>query len=350
MLADHASKFAVQENLQLPDPAETKREWNLDVEITGKPIALDDPTKPPTTSPAIFGISRKDLKRSIDLVTLHTHTKRKHYHHLKPPPIPNMKIQHLYQALNTKRPRKTFTKKSKTKTSKQSPSRMQYSYPSVDDKSFDGELQRHLTSQLMPPPPSSAGVKYAQSLPTAASKKDMNLHKMNHMEPQPHYIPNNRLKNELLPEAGHAPPPSSPRSGRSKSMKSNYNSKYANGAGSRASSSMDHIPDPQIIFNTTSTKMETTSAVDTLPLQNSEMELPAMTSPLQLLSTAASCTPKLKVTSPVNNSSIANNQQMTQQPSTSSSSQLPSIPSAAQNPLKVIQNRAIKIIPVSFFD
>ncbi|XP_070506098.1 BRCA2-interacting transcriptional repressor EMSY [Chironomus tepperi] len=365
MLADHASKFASQENLDLPEPADTKRERNLDVEITGKPIILDDPTKPSTTTPAIFGISRKDLKRSIDLVTLHPHTKKKHYHHLKPPPVPNMKIQHLYQTLNTKRSRKTFTKKSKTKNSKQSPNRMQFSYPtslsSSDEKHFD-ELQRHLTAQLMPPPPLKLCFNQQQPLPTN-NKKDMNLLKMNHqtLEPQPHYIPNNRVKNELLPEQQHVAPTGSSR--RSKSMnvpsKSNYNSKYsANGAGSRVNSSnnnnnMDHIPDPQIIFNTMSStnmnmnmniKMEPSSVVESMPLENSDNELsPAMTSPLQLLSTAASCTPKLKVTSPVNNP-----QQSITQPSTSSVAQLPSLTTSTPNSsLKVIQNRAIKIIPAS---
>ncbi|KAL7028022.1 hypothetical protein ACKWTF_005695 [Chironomus riparius] len=359
MLADHASKFASQENFELPEPADTKRERNLDVEITGKPIMLDDPTKPSTTTPAIFGISRKDLKRSIDLVTLHPHTKKKHYHHLKPPPAPNMKIQHLYQTLNTKRSRKTFTKKSKTKNSKQSPNRMQYSYPtsmsSSDEKHFD-ELQRHLTAQLMPPPPLK--LTFNQQ-PLPINKKEMNLLKMNHqsLEPQPHYIPNNRLKNELLPEQHVAPTGSSRRS---KSMnvpsKSNYNSKYsANGAGSRVNSNnnnnMDHIPDPQIIFNTMSStnmnmniKMEPSSVVvESMPIENSENELtPSMTSPLQLLSTAASCTPKLKVTSPVNNP------QTITQPSTSCVAQLPSLSTSTPNSsLKVIQNRAIKIIPAS---
>jgi len=368
MLADHASKFASLENLELPEPVDTKRERNLDVEITGRPIILDDPTKPSTTTPAIFGISRKDLKRSIDLVTLHPHTKKKHYHHLKPPPVPNMKIQHLYQTLNTKRSRKSFTKKSKTKNSKQSPNRMQFSYPtsmsSSDEKHFD-ELQRHLTAQLMPPPPLKLSFTQ-QPLPT--NKKEMNLLKMNHqtLEPQPHYIPNNRLKNELLPEQ-HVVSTGSSR--RSKSMnvpsKSNYNSKYsANGAGSRVNnnninnnnnnnSNMDHIPDPQIIFNTTSStnmnmsiKMEASSAVESLPHENSDIELsPAMTSPLQLLSTAASCTPKLKVTSPINNP------QSIIQPSTASVvAQLPSSLSTStpnSSSLKVIQNRAIKIIPAS---
>lgn len=116
---------------------------------------------------------------------------------------------------------------------------------------------------------------------------------------------------------------------------------------------MDHIPDPQIIFNTTSStnmnmsiKMEASSAVESLPHENSDIELsPAMTSPLQLLSTAASCTPKLKVTSPINNP------QSIIQPSTASVvAQLPSSLSTStpnSSSLKVIQNRAIKIIPAS---
>ncbi|KAG5683835.1 hypothetical protein PVAND_013098 [Polypedilum vanderplanki] len=393
ILADHASKVAAIDNTELLTPSETKRERNLDVEISGKQIITDDPTKPLqlATSPAIFGISRKDLKRSIDLVTLHPHTKKKHYHHLKPPPpAQHMKIQHLYQTLNTKRPRKTFTKKSKTKiSSKQSPSssgRMQMQLPyqtsSSDEKHhFDGaELQRHLTSQLMPPPP----MKYTQQ-PLPTSKKEMNLLKMNHQqqsnEPLAHYIPNNRLKSELLSEHHHQQTtPMRARSGRSKSMsvasKSNYNPKYANGAGSRinnsSSSSMDHIPDPQIIFNTTSsTKMEP-SIVDPIPLENNDMDLsPAITSPLQLLSTAASCTPKLKVTSPLNHhhlspppqqsSSTSHHShhniqiQQPQQQSINISAQLPSSSSTttlsltqpSTNTLKTVQNRAIKIIPAN---
>lgn len=375
------------ENTELPTPSETKRERNLSSsETSGVPIVLEDQTKPPAIpTPAIFGISKKDLKRNmIDLVTLNPHNKKKHYHHLKPPPPPNMKIQHLYQTLNTKRPRKSFTKKSlKTKNSKQSPGtthRLQYPYPpllqtsplplSSDDRQHIGhidgaELQRHLTStQLMPPPmsPMKPNAYTQPALPTTpSSSSNKTLLKVNHqqqLEPQAHYIPNNRLKGgELLAEYHQHSTPSRARSGRSKSVNvptskaGNYSQKYSNGAGMRNNNNMDHIPDPQIIFNTSSSKMETplntsssTSHIEvSLPIESNDMELsPAITSPLQLLSTAASCTPKLKI----NTSSIINQPQFHQMPSSS-------VPTTAvltnqqQSSLKSVQNRAIKIIPAN---
>lgn len=372
MLADHASKVAELESVELPAPCETKREKNLSTcEISGMPIVLDDQSKPPAIpTPAIFGISKKDLKRNIDLVTLHSHSKKKHYHHLKPPPPPNVKIQHLYQTLNTtKRPRKSLTKKAlKTKNTKQSPagsSRLHYPYPMLtsspvsDEKLIDGaELQRHLTSsQLMPPPmsPMKINAYTNPALPTTSGSK--NLLKINNqqLEPQAHYIPNNRLKSELLADHQHqqqsTPSSSRARSGRSKSVnvsKGNYSQKYSNGAGMR-NNSMDHIPDPQIIFNTSSSKMEPPSASATshlevsLPIESNEIDLsPAITSPLQLLSTAASCTPKLKVNA---------SQQQYQLPSSSS---LPTNSTTnvltnqqSGSALKSVQNRAIKIIPAN---
>lgn len=340
ILADHASKAAAIENSELPHPSDTKRSRMFDEEFAGKPIITDDPTLPPP-SPLIFGISRKDLKKNLDMSAMHQSTRKKHYQHLKPPPPPNVKIQHLYQTLNAKRPRKSLTKKSsKARVTKQSPGRMHLPYP-PGEKHFDGaELQRHLTSQLMPPPMSPMKSPYAPILP--AGKKDMNLIKMNHqpLEPQAHYIPNNqaRLKSELMSE-----PTKGPRSGRSKNVmlpRSNYQAKYANGAGAR--NNMDHIPDPQIIFSTTSSKMEQSMDVHQMEHNNHEMDMSpqAMASPLQLLSTAASCTPKLKITSPVHH---LQHNQLQQQPSTShNSSPLPS-----QSTVKTVQNRAIKIIPAN---
>lgn len=299
----------------------------FDDEFAYKPICIEDPTLPPP-SPASFGISRKDLKKSLDISALHQTTRKKHYQHLKPPPPPHVKIQHLYHTLNAKRPRKSLTKKStKTRATKQSPGRMHLPYPP------DGaELQRHLTSQLMPPPMSPMKSPYAPILP--AGKKEQNQMKLNHqpMEPQAHYIPNNpgRLKSELMGETTKG------RSGRTKNVntqpRSNYQQRYANGAGPR--SSMDHIPDPQIIFNTSSlSKMEQAMDVNTIELNNHHHEMDmsnqSMASPLQLLSTAASCTPKLKI----------HNQQ---QPSTSHSLTMPS-----QNAMKTVQSRAIKIIPAA---
>ena len=335
ILADHASKAAAIQNSELPAPCDTKRSRMLDEEFAGKPIITDDPTLPPP-SPLIFGISRKDLKKSLDNSSLHQSTRKKHYQHLKPPPPPNVKIQHLYQTLNAKRPRKALTKKSsKARVTKQSQGRMHLPYPPTE-KHFDGaELQRHLTSQLMPPPMSPLKSPYAPILP--AGKKDTNLIKMNHqaIEPQAHYIPNNpqRLKSELMGETTKG------RSGRSKNVnmqpRSNYQQKYANGAGAR---NMDHIPDPQIIFNTTSSKMEPAMEVNSMEHNNHEMDLSpqAMASPLQLLSTAASCTPKLKITSP------AHHHHHHHQPSTSQTLPLPTL-----SPVKSVQNRAIKIIPAN---
>lgn len=334
ILADHASKAAAIENSELSNPSDTKRSRKWEEEIGGKPIVIEDPTLPPP-SPAIFGINRKDLKKSFDLTALHQSARKKHYQHLKPPPPPNVKIQHLYQTLNAKRPRKSLTKKaSKTRVTKQSPGRMHLPYP-PDEKHFDGaELQRHLTSQLMPPPMSPMKSSYIP--PSGVGKKDTNLIKMNHqpMEPQAHYIPNNptRLKSELIGDTIKG------RSGRTKSVniqaRSNYQQKYANGAGGR---NMDHIPDPQIIFNTTSsTKMD--QSMDVIVLEqhsNHDIDLSqqAMASPLQLLSTAASCTPKLKVT--------PNLHHHQHQPSTSSQA----LSSPSTN--KAVQNRSIKIIPAN---
>lgn len=325
ILADHASKAAAIENSELPDPCDTKRSRIFDEDYLGKPIVTDDPTLPPP-SPATFGISRKDLKKSFDITAMHHNQRKKHNQHLKPPPPPNMKIQHLYQTLNAKRPRKSLTKKSsKARVTKQSPGRNYLPYP-PDERHFDGaELQRHLTSQLMPPPMSPMKSPYAPILP-AGGKKEMNLIKMNHqqLEPQAHYIPNHptRLKNELMGE------PTKRRSKNSNVQpRSNYQPKYANGAGARG---LDHIPDPQIIFNTTSSKMEQQMELQIqMERNNHEMELAqqSMASPLQLLSTAASCTPKLKITSV---------------PTTSQSLSLPS-----QTGLKTVQNRAIKIIPAT---
>ena len=157
------------------------------------------------------------------------------------------------------------------------------------------------------------------------------------MEPQAHYIPTNplRLKSELMAEKSR---------GRSKNAnmqgRSNYQQKYANGAG--AHRNMDHIPDPQIIFNTTSSK-SVDQAMDKLQMEhnNHEMDLStqSMASPLQLLSTAASCTPKLKITPQIHQ------HQQPPSPQQQPLSQPPSIPS--QNAVKTVQNRAIKIIPAN---
>jgi hypothetical protein len=350
ILADHASKVAAFENKDLPEPNATRREKILENAITEKHIIItEDPNKPPASSPAIFGVSRKDLKRSIDLVTLHPHSKKKHYH-LKPPPPPNMKIHHLYQTLNTKRPRKTFTKKasSSSKVKSSSLSSKQSSY-NADEKHFDGaELQRHLTSQLMPPPMSPMKVSYThqqqqqqQQQHHTPTKKETNMLKMNHqqLEPQAHYIPNNRLKNELLNVGqGRARSARASKSVNVPHKTHNYSQKYANGAGTR-NNNMDHIPDPQIIFNTTSSKIDPPLSLDTaMPTENNEIDMsPAITSPLQLLSTAASCTPKLKVISPVNNQILQQQQQL--QPSTSTT-QLPT-----PNQLKSAHNQpTFKII------
>lgn len=326
ILADHALKAAAIENSDLPDPSDTKRLRRSNDELTCKPICVQDPTLPPT-SLVIFGISRKDPKKSLDLSASHQSTRKKHYQHLKPPPPPNVKIQHLYQTLNAKRPRKSLTKKSsKTRVTKQSSGRMHLPYPP------DGaELQRHLTSQLMPPPMSPMKSPYAP-IPSPG-KKEQNQMKLNYqpMEPQAHYIPNNpgRLKNELMSET------TKEKSGRTKNVntqqRSNYQQRYGNGAGPR--SSMDHIPDPQIIFNTTSSSINE-KPIDVIEHKNHhqcheiDMSHQSMASPLQLLSTAASCTPKLKIHN--------------LQPSTSRSLTIP-----PQNAMKTVQNRAIKIIPAS---
>lgn len=336
ILADHAAKAAAIENASLPEPLDTRRSRMFNEENANvKQIVCEDPTLPPT-SPATFGISRKELKRSLDLSILHQQSKKKHYQHLKPPPPPNAKIQHLYQTLNAKRQRKSLTKKSsKGRPLKQNPGRMQISYPlMVDEKQFDGaELQRHLTAQLMPPPMSP--------MKTAYGKKDSpaNLIKMNRqqMEPQAHYIPNHpvRLKGDMSDRS--APLPSKSRSARSKNAKaSSFQQKYANGAGAR--NNMDHIPDPQIIFSTTSSsKLEQAIMEPSMPIDINTTEIdlsPSMASPLQLLSTAASCTPKLKVTTPISQSSASlspHHQQQTH----------PAIT------VKAVHNRSIKLIPAT---
>lgn len=396
LLADHASKFAAFENSQLEMPSQTKREQLLSAGENDAVVVVEDQTKPPTTStPAIFGISKKDLKRSIDMVASAQHSqqsKKKHFH-LKPPPPPNAKIQHLYQTLNTKRPRKPFAKKSSSKATKQSPvnlmasssmapsSRLQFSYPSMmpslsslGEKFVDGvELQKHLTSQtshLMPPPMSPILKPYTQSsLPTTSNSKNLlKINQMQPIEPQAHYIPNNRLNKsgEILNEQIHhyQQQPSRARSGRSKSTSSkagNYSQKYSsNGASLMRNNSIDHIPDPQIIFNTSSTTLMTTKSMDplpsnlelTLPIESNEMDLsPAITSPLQLLSTAASCTPKLKVNT-LSSSQISNLQQFhhstTQLPLTSLPQTITTTATTANQQAKPnIQNRAIKIIPAN---
>lgn len=320
ILADHASKAATIENSDLPHPSETKRAkiWDFQ-DISNKQIVMDDPTLPPP-SPLNFGVGKKELKKNFDLTSLHQGVRKKHYQLLKPPP-PHVKIQHLYQTLNTKRSRKSLTKKSsKSRIIKQMPGRMHLPF-SPEDKQFDGaELQRHLTSQLMPPPmsPAKSPLSLPPILPTGMTKRDSNVMKL---DPQMNFIANNptRLKSELLQES----PKSRAARSKSSNVRGNYQQKSANGSSSR---SLDHIPDPQIIFNTTSSKSETDLSMMEHINHNRDVELSqqAMASPLQLLSTAASCTPKLKVTPNVH-----------QQPSTSS-----------QNlPSKTVQNRAIKIVP-----
>ncbi len=294
-----------------------------------------------------------------------------------------MKIQHLYQTLNTqlntKRPRKSLTKKSlKTKNTKQSLSssanRLQYPYlqssPLTSDEklNFDGaELQRHLTSsQLMPPPmsPMKVNAFTQQSILPTTPNSSKNLQKINHqqqIEPQAHYIPNShRLKNELLTEhPQHAIPSSSrARSGRSKSInvssKGNYLQKYSNGAGMR-NNSMDYIPDPQIIFNTSSSKTiehpvspQPSNISQTevpLPIESNEIDMsPAITSPLQLLSTAASCTPKLKINASLNQTQF--HQLQSSSLPTNTTTVLTNQHSSGST-LKSVHNRAIKIIPAN---
>lgn len=406
LLADHASKVAAMENSELNVPSSTRRDRVTSVientSESGLNIVTEDPTKPPIslTTPAIFGISKKDLKRNIDLVTMqHTQNKKKHYHLKPPPPPPNVKIQHLYQTLNSKRSRKSFTKKSsKAKTTKQSPNRQHLQFPyqtqhNLDDK-FPDELQKHLTSQssqLMPPPMSPMKINpYSQSqsmLPT----NNKNLLKINHvqqqqnLEPQAHYIPNNRLnKNEIHPEQHlHAYQSSStrPRSGRSKSISASSKSNVgnylhtANNTGALSimrNNSVDHIPDPQIIFNSSSSSSSFLSKSEpshlhhhveiAVPIESNDIDLSsqsAITSPLQLLSTAASCTPKLKINTSQQQSSSNSNNNANINSNSQPYSQLPlSLPtSTTTSPLstasslinqqKSIQNRAIKIVPAT---
>lgn len=367
ILAEHASKAAAAENSTLPEPYDTRRSRTLDEEVPGKPIITEDPTLPPP-SPSVFGISRKDLKKSFDSVAaLHQSSKRKHYPLLKPPPPPNLRIQHLYQTLNTKRPRKSLTKKSSKmkKVSNSNSGRIHLPPPptsssSGDDKSFDSaELHRHLTSQLMPPPMSPSPMKsptsqYQPILP-ATSKQRGNSQAS--MEPQAHYIPNNpsRLKSELL--AGRSTSPSKKRVNKSvpnMQARNNFQQKYANGAGTRG---MDNIPDPQIIFNTSSTssssmKLENEIHHHSMEHHNQhDLDLSSQASPLQLLSTAASCTPKLKINSSpqilqahLHHSTVQQSSQHMNQPQLSSSP----LPQTLSTAVKTnVQSRQIKIIPTN---
>lgn len=335
ILAEHASKAAAAENSSLPEPCDTRRTRTLDHEIPGKHIIMDDPTLPPP-SPSVFGINRKELKKTYEMSTLQQTSRKKHYSMLKPPPPPNLKIQHLYQTLNTKRPRKSLTKKS-SKIKKSSPSsRIQMHSPATqstaEQKNFDNaELHRHLTSKLMPPPmsPMKSPTSQYQPILPATNKQRGN---MQNIEPQAHYIPNNpsRLKSELL--AGVTSPNKKQRvkSVGNLQTRNNYLQKFANGAGAR----MDHIPDPQIIFNTSSSSSSASSLSSstsaTVKIENEEhhhnqheIDMSSQASPLQLLSTAASCTPKLKV-----NSSSPHQQQF-------------------QTIKTNVPNRAIKIIPTN---
>jgi hypothetical protein len=330
ILAEHASKASLAENSSLPEPCDTRRTQTLDHEIPGKQIITDDPTLPPP-SPSVFGINRKELKKTYEMSTMQQNLRKKHYSMLKPPPPPNLKIQHLYQTLNTKRPRKSLTKKSsKIKKLSPSSSRAQQMHSPADQKQFDNaELHKHLTSKLMPPPmsPMKSPTSQYQPILPATSKQRGNIQTI---EPQTHYLPNNpsRLKSELL--AGMT----SPNKKRVKNItniqpKNHFQQqKFANGAGARP---MDHIPDPQIIFNTSSSSPS--SSVNKVENEvhiehHNQHDLDTQASPLQLLSTAASCTPKLKV-----NSATVNQQQSQQQ-------QYQAIKTN-------VSNRAIKIIPAN---
>lgn len=170
------------------------------------------------------------------------------------------------------------------------------------------------------------------------------------MEPQAHYIPNNpsRLKSELLAGMSASSSPSKKQRVSKNAMQArNYQPKYANGAGARA---MDHIPDPQIIFNTSSSSSSSSSVsvkveneIHHHPMDHHnqhDLDMSSQASPLQLLSTAASCTPKLKV-----NSSPQILQTHLQQHTT-----LQQVSQSQSQPTTVkanVQNRQIKIIPTN---
>lgn len=273
-----------------------------------------------------MSVPKKDMKRP-HLESSFSATKKRgsgQVYPLKQPlPPPNIKIQHLYHTLHAKRPRKSHASKKhshKSRASKSAPMsptkagymnpRMIHSYASqnpTDDKMFEGaELQKHLTSQLMPPPPAPSTSVYKSSqtgfspiLPT--SKKDVasNLIKMNtqqhFVEPQPH--PSNsksRATQKLL-----------------KHQQQQMALANSNSRKKRVASHFDHIPDPKIIFSTTSSKAAHNGALQNKPspinclaaaaasAQLSEMEAnrdhEILDSSLQLLSTAASVTPKIKI-------------------------------------------------------
>ena len=268
-----------------------------------------------------------------------------------------MKIKQLYNTFQAKRSRKTLAKKPTNKIRTKAGSsnsnsnskgllspHMIHSYASpVEEKVFEGpELQRHLTSQLMPPPQTSASFNtsvspasssvavfynrgpqpqssFAPILPT--SKKDVasNLIKMNYQnftpnEPQAHYIPTNttnrktksaqiiqqqqqQLGNILQNTLKSLP-----------NAKSGYQQKFAQSNGA------ENIPDPKIIFTNSSSKTATINNTQIkieqkiLPQMEQQTTIPPLqqcvtnennhdipASPLQLLSTAANLAPKLKV-------------------------------------------------------
>lgn len=310
------------------------------------------------------------MKRSFfDPATPHSARKKQQsgqlYQHLKNNiASPNMKIKQLYNTFQAKRSRKTLAKKPTNKVrtkggSSNSNSKgllsphMIHSYASpIDEKLFEGpELQRHLTSQLMPPPqtpssssstpttssilPASSSVavfynrgsqpqtqsSFAPILPT--SKKDVasNLIKMNYQnftpnEPQAHYIPSNssnrKSKSAQLIQQQNQQQLGNILQNTLKSpsnAKSGYQQKFAQSNGA------ENIPDPKIIFTNSSSKPATINNTQQIkiepkilppleqspqiPLQQSvtnenNHDIPA--TPLQLLSTAANLAPKLKVT------------------------------------------------------
>lgn len=170
------------------------------------------------------------------------------------------------------------------------------------------------------------------------------------MEPQAHYIPNNpsRLKSELLAGMSASMSPSKKQRVSKNAMQArNYQPKYANGAGART---MDHIPDPQIIFNTSSSSSSSSAAsvkveneIHHHPMEHHnqhELDMSSQASPLQLLSTAASCTPKLKVNSSPQILQTHLQQHTTPQHVSQSQSQPIAIKAN-------VQNRQIKIIPTN---
>lgn len=313
------------------------------------------------------------MKRSyFDPATPHSARKKQQsgqlYQHLKNNiASPNMKIKQLYNTFQAKRSRKTLAKKPTNKVRTKAGSsnsnskglsspHMIHSYASpVDEKLFEGpELQRHLTSQLMPPPqtpssststtpisPASSSVavfynrgpqpqtqsSFAPILPT--SKKDVasNLIKMNYQnftpnEPQAHYIPTNSSNRksksaQLIQQQQNQQQLGNILQNTLKSpsnAKSGYQQKFAQSNGA------ENIPDPKIIFTNSSSKtatinntqqikiepkllpqMEQSPQIPQSPLQQSATnennhDIPATPSPLQLLSTAANLASKLKVT------------------------------------------------------